>query len=154
MVSARNQAGFSYMIALFMVATLSVVTLQAMENSLTKDRRAKEIELLFVGQAYQNAIMQYYQNSPGTVKTYPPDLQSLLQDSRTTTLQRPLRRLYLDPMTASPTWGIVPAPSGGVMGVYSLSTQQPIKVNGFPAALISFIGARSYQAWQFVYVPS
>jgi type II secretory pathway pseudopilin PulG len=140
------------MIALFMVATLSVVSLRAMERSLTNDRRSREAELLFVGQAYQQAIQTYYQNSPGT-KSYPPDLPSLLQDDRTTTLQRPLRRLYIDPITLG-QWGTVSAPDGGIMGVYSLSMQQPIKVNGFPAALIGFIGAKSYQGWQFVYQPS
>jgi type II secretory pathway pseudopilin PulG len=147
----HRQRGFTFLIALFMVATLAMVTLRALEKTATNDRRAKEVELLFVGQAYQRAIMTYYQNSPGTAKAYPPDLRSLLQDNRTTTLQRPLRKLYLDPMTASPNWGIVQAPGGGIMGVYSLSMQQPIKVNGFPPMLSNFIGAKSYQTWQFVY---
>lgn len=153
MANARKQKGFTYLIALFMVATLSIVTLRALENSLTKDRRDKEAELLFVGQAYQQAIMTYYQNSPGTAKKYPDNLASLLQDSRTTSLQRPLRRLYFDPMTASQDWGTLPAPDGGVMGVYSLSKQKPIKVNGFPPTLSNFIGAKSYTEWQFIYVP-
>jgi type II secretory pathway pseudopilin PulG len=142
----RRQKGFTYMIALFMVATLSVVSLRAMERTLTKDRREREAELLYVGQAYRQAIQVYYQNSPGTAKKYPPDLQSLLQDARTTSLQRPLRKLYRDPITSSA--------DGGVMGVYSLSTQQPIKVSGFPVTLFGFTGAKSYQQWQFVYQPS
>lgn len=150
---ARKQKGFTYLIALFMVATLSILTLRALENSLTKERRDKEAELLFVGQAYQNAIMTYYQNSPGTAKKYPPDLPSLLQDSRTTSLQRPLRRLYADPITASQNWGVITAEEGGVKGVYSLSTQKPIKANGFPPTLSNFIGAKSYTEWQFIYVP-
>ena len=149
----RRQSGFTYIVALFLVATLSVISLQAVERSLTKDRRDKEAQLLYVGQAYRQAILTYYENSPGTAKAYPPDLQSLLQDSRTTTLQRPLRRLYWDPMTASSTWGTVISPSGGIMGVYSLSTQQPIKIAGFPVALTSFTGATSYQQWQFTYQP-
>jgi type II secretory pathway pseudopilin PulG len=150
----RRQKGFTYMIALFMVATLSVVSLRAMERTLTKDRREREAELLYVGQAYRQAIQVYYQNSPGTAKKYPPDLQSLLQDARTTSLQRPLRKLYRDPITSSLNWGIVSSADGGVMGVYSLSTQQPIKVNGFPVTLFGFTGAKSYQQWQFVYQPS
>jgi type II secretory pathway pseudopilin PulG len=154
MVSLYKQGGFTYLIALFIVATLSIVTLRALENSLTKDRRAKEAQLLFAGQAYQHAIMTYYQNSPGSSKTYPPDLTSLLEDSRTSTLQRPLRRLYIDPVTGNQNWGIVPGPKGGVMGVYSTSTQQPVKVNGFPANLSNFVGATSYQQWQFLYQPT
>jgi len=154
MKPGRRQTGFTYVIALFLVATLSVISLHAVERTWTNERRDKEAQLLYVGQAYRQAILTYYENSPGTAKAYPPDLQSLLQDSRTTTLQRPLRRLYRDPMTASLDWGTVPGPDGGVMGVYSKSTQQPIKTNGFPDALAGFIGATSYQQWQFTYQPN
>lgn len=149
-----SQRGFTYMIALFLVAILSVTIVAALEKTITKDRRDKEAQLLYVGQAYQTAIMRYYQNSPGTAKSYPPDLQSLLQDSRTTTLQRYLRRPYFDPMTGSASWGVVPAEGGGIMGVYSLSTQQPIKTGGFPENLANLTGAQTYQQWQFNYVPT
>jgi type II secretory pathway pseudopilin PulG len=156
MVNLRRQQGFTYLIALFMVAILSIVTLRALENSLTKDRRDKEVELLYVGQAYQQAIMSYYNNSPGSANnTYPPSLAALtLPDTRTTTLRQPLRRLYFDPITASQDWGTIPDSNGNIMGVYSKSTQKPIKVNGFPAALCSFNGATSYQSWQFAFPPN
>lgn len=150
----QSERGFTYMIALFLVAILSVTTLTAMERALTKDRREKEAQLLYVGQAYRTAIMQYYLNSPGTAKAYPSDLPSLLQDSRSTTLQRYLRRLYFDPMTGSTDWGLVKDPvSGNIMGVYSTSTQQPIKITGFPPVLANFLGAQTYQQWQFIYAP-
>ena len=149
----ESQQGFTYLIALFLVAILSVATLSALEKTLTKDRRDKEAQLLYFGQAYRAAIMQYYLNSPGTAKSYPPDLPSLLADSRTTTLQRYLRRLYFDPMTGSSNWGVVSAKDGGIMGVYSLATGQPIKIAGFPDALSNFIGAQTYQQWEFTYIP-
>lgn len=155
MVNIRKQKGFTFMIALFMVAILSIVTLRALENSLTNDRRAKEAELLYDGQAFQQAIMSYYLNSPGSANSYPPSLQALtLPDTRTSTLRQPLRRLYFDPITTSQNWGTVLDANGNVMGVYSLSIQKPIKVNGFPIALCSFNGATSYQSWQFVYPPN
>jgi type II secretory pathway pseudopilin PulG len=151
MVNNKTQKGFSFLIALFMVATLSIVTLRAMENSLTKDRRAKEEQLLFVGQAYQQAIMTYYQIK----NTYPTDLQSLVEPLPTTTRRLALRKLYFDPITASQNWGIIKdTVRGGVMGVYSKSMQQPIKVNGFPPTLNNLIGAKTYQQWQFLYQPS
>jgi type II secretory pathway pseudopilin PulG len=148
MVSHQSQKGFSYLIALFMVATLSIVTLRAMENSLTKDRRAKEAQLLFVGQAYQQAIMTYYL----ITNTYPPDLPTLVEPLLTTTRHLALRKLYFDPITGSQDWGIInDKASGGVIGVYSKSMQQPIKVNGFPPTLSNLIGAKTYQQWQFFY---
>lgn len=149
----NGQQGFTYLIALFLVAILSVATLSALEKTITKDRRDKEAQLLYVGQAYRTAIMQYYLNSPGTAKSFPPDLPSLLQDSRTTTLQRYLRRLYFDPMTGSSNWGVVPAAGGGIAGVYSLAQGQPIKSAGFPPELSNFLGAQTYQQWQFIYLP-
>jgi type II secretory pathway pseudopilin PulG len=150
----RRQQGFSYGVAMFVVAMLTVFSLRGLENSLTKERRAKEAELLFAGQAYRDAIRKYYDNTPGFAKHYPPDVRALLQDVRATRMSRPLRKLYWDPITASQDWGVVPAPDGGVMGVYSLSSQQPLKIDGFPAGLTGFIGAKSYQDWKFVYQPS
>ena len=149
----KRQQGYSYLVAMFTVAVVAVLSTRAIERTSTMERRNKEAQLLFVGQAYLNAIQTYYQNSPGTTKQYPPDLPSLLQDTRLTTMSRPLRKLYLDPITNNAQWGIVPAAGGGVMGVYSLSQQKPIKVGGFPPLLAGFAGATSYQNWQFIYQP-
>lgn len=149
----RSQAGFSYLIAMFMVAVVAIVSVRALENSLTQERREKEAELLQIGQAYRNAIRTYYENSPGTAKTYPAQLSALLLDERTTRLRRPLRKLYRDPISASNDWGIVRSETGGVMGVYSLSNLKPIKTDGFPEELGSFKNAQHYKEWQFVYQP-
>ena len=148
-----RQRGFSYMVALFALAVLALLTTRALENQQTSERREREDELLFVGQAYMTAIGRYYQQSPGTAKRYPPDLQALLLDVRAVRMRRPLRRLYADPFSGDLTWGVVHAPDGGLMGVYSLSRRAPIKVRGFPPSLAAFQDARSYQDWKFVYVP-
>jgi len=150
----RQQRGYSYLIALFAVAVLLVVSLRALEHSKTAGRREREAELMFVGLAYQQAIKDYYQFSPGTSKQYPPDLQALLLDNRATRTRRPLRRLYRDPMTGSAEWGLVKTPEGLVKGVYSLSTEQPIKTGGFPEALQALEGAKRYQDWKFVFEPT
>jgi type II secretory pathway pseudopilin PulG len=154
MVAIRGQRGFSYPIAMFLVALTAIVSVRALENTLTDERREKERELLTVGQAFRDAIRTYYDNSPGTAKTYPPDLEALLLDARATRLRRPLRKLYRDPMTGSAEWGIVRTDSGAIKGVYSLSGLKPFKTDGFPVELKSFIGARQYKQWQFVYEPA
>ena len=141
------------MVAMFMVAVVAVWAASAVENTSTRERRDQEAQLLYAGTAYFNAIRAYYDNSPGSSKQYPPDLPSLLQDARATRMSRPLRKLYLDPITGSQSWGIVPAPDGGVMGVYSLSRRQPIKIGGFAAEFARFAGAKTYQDWKFVYPP-
>ncbi len=150
----KKQGGFTYVIAMFLVAALAVIAGRAMENSQTRERRAKEAELLIVGQAYRSAIRQYYQNTPGFDKRYPTSLRALLQDERATRMTRPLRKLYRDPITGSAEWGLVEAPDGGVMGVYSLSFRQPIKIDGFTPDLADFANVKKYQDWKFVYQPS
>jgi type II secretory pathway pseudopilin PulG len=141
------------MVALFLVAAVSVLSAGAVQSTAMRERRDQEARLMYVGQAYLKAIRTYYQNSPGYSKQYPPDLQSLLQDARSSTMSRPLRNLYADPITNSQNWGIVPSSDGGVMGVYSLSTRQPVQTAGFPLTLAGFVGAKTYQDWKFVYQP-
>ena len=139
---------------MFLVAMVALLSTRALENSLTREKRDQEAELLLVGQTYMNAIRSYYLNTPGFDKRYPPDLQALLLDNRATRISRPLRKLYRDPITGDQNWGIVPAPDGGVMGVYSLSARRPVKIDGFPQGMASFINATKYQDWKFVYQPS
>jgi type II secretory pathway pseudopilin PulG len=162
-----GQQGFTYVIALFLVAILSVATLAALERTVTNDRRDKEAQLLYAGQAYRTAIQNYYQSH----NSYPTDLGSLLEDTTgMTTLRRYLRRQYFDPMTGSPNWMPVMDKSNTyITGVYSQSSLQPIKSAGFPPDLVdpqqqsqncalvtnpNFICARTYQDWKFVYTPS
>jgi type II secretory pathway pseudopilin PulG len=151
----RNQeGGFTYAIALFAIAILSVVAARALENIATQARREREEALLQVGELYRDAIAAYYAASPGSMKQYPPDLKALLEDTRHTSLRRPLRRLYPDPLTGTTDWGIVAAADGGVMGVYSRSTQVPLKTGGFASDWISFTAAKQYSDWKFVFQPS
>jgi type II secretory pathway pseudopilin PulG len=148
----RREGGFSYLIALFLVAMVSIISVRALENSLSAERREKEAELLRVGQAYRNAIKSYVEEAPGTDKPYPPDLKSLLLDKRGTVHLRPLRKLFRDPITGSGEWGLVMTTDGtGVMGVYSKSVLQPFKTDGFPLELAAFKNATQYQQWQFIY---
>lgn len=153
-MNQRFERGFTYPIAMFAVAVTSILSLHAIENALTDARREQEAALLETGAAIADAIRSYYQLSPGTVKTYPPSLDALLEDARTATLRRHLRKLYRDPVTGSTQWGLVMTEDGRVKGVYSLSTRSPLKKAGFPAYQDSFNNAHSYQDWRFVFLPT
>lgn len=149
----RRQDGFSYWIVLFLVATLSIVSVRAIENTLTKERREKETELLWRGMAYREAIRMYYESSPGTAKSYPAELQDLLLDTRLVRQTRPLRRLYSDPLSGG-DWEVIRNDDGRVTGVFSRSKQAPIKRAGFPEGLEAFAGANAYSDWKFDYHPN
>lgn len=116
-------------------------------------QRENEQELLRHGESIKRAIAQYYERSPGLLKRYPQNLDELLLDKRHLTLQRYLRRIPFDPMTRSEQWGTVRAPDGGIMGVFSLSPAQPIKISNSGKNLAGFSNAQRYSDWRFVYVP-
>lgn len=147
----RGERGFSYVIVMFLVAVLSVASVRALEITLTREKRDKEAQLLEVGMAYLKAIEQYYNEAPGTAQSYPLELEALLYDERLTRPQRPLRKLFRDPITGSAEWGVVRNATGGVVGVYSLSSAKPFKQKGFPVELESFTEAQHYSDWKFIY---
>ena len=50
-------------------------------------------------------------------------------------------------------WGLIEAPGGGIMGVYSLSEAPPVKSGGFSKPDESFADALRYADWKFFYAP-
>lgn len=150
----RSQRGFTYLVALFAVAATVVLAATALERAAQAVRREREADLLFVGMAYRQAIGQYYEQSPGALKRYPPDLTALLDDVRQSVRRRPLRRLYADPLSGRFEWGLIPSGDGGVMGVYPLSERRPLKTGNFPPELAVLASAETYRDWQFIYLPA
>lgn len=148
-----HQRGFSYVVVMFLVAIVSIVSVRALETTLTNERRDKETELLWRGQAYRDAIRDYYVNSPGSVQSYPQQVSDLLYDARFTVPRRPLRKAYLDPMMEDGQWELVRNAAGRLIGVRSRSALKPVKRAGFPPDLAGFTDAQHYSDWNFVYQP-
>lgn len=146
-----RQRGFTYLAVLFAVAILGAVLGASAVVWHAQAQRDKEQELLFIGHAYRQAITQYYEKTPGTAKQFPKKLEDLLEDKRQVRLTRYLRKLYLDPMTASKEWGLVTGPGESIVGVYSRSSRAPIKTGKFDEVDKDFNGASSFMDWKFVY---
>jgi type II secretory pathway pseudopilin PulG len=146
-----NQNGFTYLALLFAVAIVGVALAATGVLWSTERQRERERELLFVGGQIRQAIGSYYMRSPGLVKRYPAKLDDLIKDDRFITTQRHMRRRYVDPLTNSNEWGLVTAPEGGVMGVYSLADGTPIKHAGFDEQDAEFEGKSHYSDWKFVF---
>lgn len=151
-MSAGKQAGFTLVGALILCAFMGAGALAYGELASHAAQREKEQELLFIGNQFRQAIGAYYERAPGTVKRFPKKLEDLLEDKRHLVPQRYLRRMYADPITGKREWGLMQAPDGGIMGVYSLSDAQPIKRAGFAArdSILAAIGR--YSDWHFSYV--
>jgi type II secretory pathway pseudopilin PulG len=146
-----RQAGFTYLILLILVALLAFGLASVATVWDTLGRRERERELLFVGDQFRRAITSYQAETPTGARRFPTQLDDLLSDNRFPTVRRHLRRIYLDPMTGKPEWGLVKN-GDAIIGVYSLSTSRPIKTDGFPAGLEHFKSAADYRGWTFAFV--
>jgi hypothetical protein len=72
----------------------------------------------------------------------------LLTDQRTPVAQHELRRLYSDPFTHKPRWGVLLDDSNGIIGVYSLAPGEPHKRTGFRPEE-GFDESSTYREWKF-----
>ena len=146
----HRQGGFTYLGLLFFVAILGVGLGMAGELWSVQSQRDKEAELLFAGRQIRAAIQSYYDSAPaGQQRRLPTKLQDLLEDKRWPVVHRHLRRLYVDPMTGTPDWLVLPGPGGGIVGVRSRSGIRPFKQAGFEEDEDSFEGAASVGEWTF-----
>jgi type II secretory pathway pseudopilin PulG len=150
--TGRPVTGFTLLGVVLLVAILAVAAASTLSVGIALQQRAAEQELLFVGLEYQRAFRSYYETAVSTPR-YPLKLEDLLRDPRFPGVRRHLRRLYADPLTGKSEWGLIQAPGGGIMGVYSLARGTPIKVDLFDAQLLGFEGKTSYAQWRFAYAP-
>ena len=146
------QAGFSYLFVLMLIVLVGLGLAAAGSLWKTDAQRAREADLLFVGEQYRQAIRSYYELDPGQPRL-PQTLDDLTSDNRRPTPVRHLRRAYRDPITDG-EFVLIRAPeTQGILGVHSPATRVPLKTAGFSAEDQHFTGAASYNEWQFVFTP-
>lgn len=151
-MSAGNRKtlrGFTYVGFLIFVALAGAGLAAYGEIASHASQREKEAELLFRGNQFRQGISSYYRKE----QRYPQSLEQLIEDKRYPMPVRHLRKLYTDPMTGEANWGLVEAPGGGVMGVYSRSEEAPIKTGNFLLRNQGFEEAKGYADWKFVHSP-
>lgn len=149
-----NQSGYLLLGLLILILVATYALMAAGSKFSEARKREREQELLKVGDSFRKAIGNYYNQTPGAIKSYPPNLEALLIDDRFPKTKRYLRKIYLDPVTQKEGWGTLKAPSGGIMGVFSLSAASPYKTNNFRVIYRHFENKKHYGEWYFVYVPS
>lgn len=129
-IGSREQTGFTYIGLLIGVVIFGIASVGAARLLASTERAERETELLFVGHQFRDAIRSYVQAQLRPAQ-YPMTLDDLLLDKRFPAPRRHLRRVFVDPVTGKPEWGLVRAPEGGIMGVYSLSEREPLKRANF-----------------------
>ncbi len=129
--TARSQGGFYLMAVImlsFAVAVLMAALTRLWEGELVRDR---ERDLLWTGRQFARALTSYRALTPPGEPTAPAGIGDLLLDRRLDPPVRHLRRSYLDPVTGKADWGLDRDPDGRMVGIHSLSLQQPRKPDGF-----------------------
>lgn len=144
-----SQQGAIYIWILLSLLFLSLGIGQWSINYATLKQREKEEELLRIGLMYRKAIYQYYQNSPGGVKTYPEKLEDLLRDPRYLEVKRYLRKLEKDPIT-SKDFLLIRNSEKKIIGIHSSSRKKIIKKTGFLPSLQKFEKTEKYIDWMFL----
>jgi type II secretory pathway pseudopilin PulG len=145
-----RSGGFTYIGLLVAVAILGIMLAAAGSFWSFASQREKEIELLFIGHQFRNAIARYY--AAGGFR-FPQELADLVNDDRSAVPRHFLRQIYRDPMTGAADWQIIRAADGGVMGVASSSKAKTIKRANFEAVEGGFKDMECYCDWQFIYEP-
>jgi type II secretory pathway pseudopilin PulG len=145
----RKPAGFAY-IALLAIIVIIGISLAAAgkywQNVMLRD---KEAELLFRGDQYRRAIEHYYLAVPANPQ-YPPEVDDLIEDSRSVAGRRFLRQKFKDPITGEDFVYIRDGLTNGITGVRSASDKTPLKQANFPKSYQDFTGKDKYSDWLFV----
>src|ERR1700733_7457665 len=110
-VRRRNEAGFTLLMVVFLVAALIIATAAAVPSILTQGRREKEADMVWRGEQYERAIGLYYRK----FGKYPTKVEDL---TRETNGVRFLRKAYKDPMNKDDgSWRFIyVGPNGQLIG--------------------------------------
>jgi type II secretory pathway pseudopilin PulG len=146
----RRSGGFTYLSLIILVAIIGLVAASALKLGSVLQRSRAEQELLDIGAAFSDALQSYADATPAGQPPQPPSLKELLKDPRLPGVRRHLRKLFVDPMTGKPEWGIVYLGDKiGVLAVYSLSDAKPVKIGNFPARFQGLEGKAKVSEWRF-----
>ena len=144
--------GFSYIGLLVIVAVLAIVAAGTVQTGAIVQRRDAEEAEISIGLEFKTAVRSYFEATPsGMPSSAPRSLQDLLRDPRFPYPKRHLRKIYDDPLTGKPDWGLIHSPEGGILGVFSKAQGIPIRQDNFPDELFYFKNKQSYRGWVFVY---
>jgi len=141
--------GYSLVALLALMAVLSIGLAVAGPTWADRKRRERERELLHIGALYAQALAEYRDSAPGSLKSYPNSLDELLLDRRFVGVRRHLRQLYPDPLGPATPWGLMYNRDGGIIGVYSQSQDAPLASVPIPLGTLTLPPARRYSDWKF-----
>jgi type II secretory pathway pseudopilin PulG len=149
-----RQQGFTYLGLLFLLALFAGLSALTLEIGSTAAQRKNETELLAIGEEFNRAFEHYYRTTAAGKPAWPGKLDDLVSDPRFPGTVRHLRRLYRNPLTGKAQWGTIPAPGGGIMGVFVIAEGKPLRqARHVLPTLIHTKPENPYASWRFGYDP-
>lgn len=149
MAASTRQRGYILVATLFMTFVVGVLLLALARWWQVESQREKERELLWIGAQFRAALASFAAATPAGGSIRPSGLADLVRDDRTVPPGRHLRRVYVDPMTASTDWGIVRAADGTITALHSTSDAKPLNADGSSPRFRAFENTRRYSEWRF-----
>lgn len=151
MVKRCRQAGFTYLALVILLAIIALVGAALLRIDTLEQRAQAERDLLEIGAAFSAALDSYAAATPSGALPHPPTLQELLRDPRSPTPRRHLRKIFVDPTTGKPEWGVVylAGADQGVVAIHSLSDAAPLKIANFDARFSGLEGKTQLSQWLF-----
>lgn len=145
------QRGFTYLSLMILVTTIGLVGAAGLKMGSLFQRAAQEEELLEIGAQFSEALRSYAAATPPGQPQQPPTLQDLLRDPRFPNVRRHLRKIFVDPVTGKAEWGVMYlGEKVGVVGVYSLSDRQPLKIANFDLRFPNMENREHISEWKFI----
>jgi len=120
----KHDAGYTVLLAIFMVATMLLLAATATPNLLTQGRRLREQESIWRGNQYVRAIRLYFQKNG----KYPSSLEDLSKPNAVGV--HFLRKAYREPMNSSDgSWRLIyVTPTGQLVGSVHFHNLQEMAV--------------------------
>lgn len=152
MRSGRSrQAGFTYLGLIVFVFIIGLVGAATLKVDALLRRAQLEQELLETGAQFSAALNSYAAATPRGQPRAPLSLGDLLRDKRFPNPRRHLRKVFIDPVTGKPEWGLVRAGEAGpIIGVHSLSQATPLKQANFDMRFAGFENREHLAQWRFM----
>ncbi|WP_288380948.1 type II secretion system protein [uncultured Massilia sp.] len=145
------QDGFTYLGLIVFVFIIGLVGAATLKVEALLRRAQLERELLETGAQFSAALNSYAAATPRGQPRAPMALDDLLRDKRFPNPRRHLRKVFIDPVTGKPEWGLVRAGEAGpILGVHSLSQATPLKQANFDPRFSGFENREHLAEWKFM----
>ena len=136
------------MFALLALVAVSMAAVVAQNHARMEAQRDRELQLLWVGNQFRQALKGYQSALPPNGKPqYPIKLDDVLEDRRFPNTVRYLRKLFVDPFTGQADW-VLEKEGDQIVGLHSRSSLAPIRHAGLEPNS-GFAAAKTYADWRF-----